>query len=74
MFLEDGAFALIMGWISGYPVGTKIAVNFRENNISSDGIVFFNSGINCLKRLNFLDLSWNSIGNEYIFSFTNKER
>lgn len=35
MFLGNGAFALIMGWLSGYPVGTKIAVNFRENNICS---------------------------------------
>ena len=30
-----GAFAIIMGWLSGYPVGAKIAVNFRENNICS---------------------------------------
>ncbi len=29
----EGAFALIMGIISGYPVGAKIASNFRENNI-----------------------------------------
>lgn len=29
----EGAFALIMGIISGYPVGAKIAVNFRKNNI-----------------------------------------
>ena len=35
MFLEAGAFALIMGWLSGYPVGTKIAVHFRQNNICS---------------------------------------
>ena len=31
----SGAFALIMGWLSGYPVGARIAVNFRENNICS---------------------------------------
>ena len=31
----SGAFAIIMGWLSGYPVGAKIAVNFRENNICS---------------------------------------
>ena len=31
----SGAFALIMGWLSGYPVGAKIAVSFRENNICS---------------------------------------
>ena len=31
----EGAFALIMGIISGYPVGAKIASNFRENNICS---------------------------------------
>lgn len=29
----EGAFALIMGIISGYPIGAKIAVNFRKNNI-----------------------------------------
>lgn len=29
----EGAFAFIMGIISGYPVGAKIALNFRENNI-----------------------------------------
>lgn len=31
----EGSFALIMGIISGYPVGAKIAANFRENNICS---------------------------------------
>ena len=30
-----GAFAFVMGIISGYPVGAKIAVNFRKNNICS---------------------------------------
>ena len=35
MFLGEGAIALIMGIISGYPTGAKIAVNFRENNICS---------------------------------------
>lgn len=29
----EGAFAFIMGIISGYPMGAKIASNFRENNI-----------------------------------------
>lgn len=29
----EGAFAFIMGIISGYPVGAKIASNFRQNNI-----------------------------------------
>lgn len=29
----EGCFAFIMGIISGYPIGAKIAVNFRENNI-----------------------------------------
>ena len=29
----EGAVALIMGIISGYPTGAKIAVNFREKNI-----------------------------------------
>jgi sporulation integral membrane protein YlbJ len=31
----EGSFAFIMGIISGYPVGAKIACNFRENNICS---------------------------------------
>ena len=31
----SGAFAIMMGWLSGYPVGAKIAVNFREHNICS---------------------------------------
>ena len=31
----EGAFAFIMGIISGYPVGAKIACNFRENDICS---------------------------------------
>lgn len=31
----EGAFAFIMGLISGYPVGAKIACNFRQNNICS---------------------------------------
>ena len=30
-----GAFALVMGIISGYPIGAKIASNFRQNNICS---------------------------------------
>lgn len=29
----EGSFALIMGWISGYPVGAKIACSFRKQNI-----------------------------------------
>ena len=31
----EGSFAFIMGIISGYPVGAKIAANFRENHICS---------------------------------------
>lgn len=31
----EGSFAFIMGIISGYPVGAKIAANFRKNNICS---------------------------------------
>ena len=31
----EGSFAFIMGIISGYPIGAKIAVNFRQNNICS---------------------------------------
>jgi len=30
-----GAFAFVMGIISGYPVGAKIAANFRKDNICS---------------------------------------
>ena len=29
----EGAFAFIMGIISGYPIGAKIATNFRKDNI-----------------------------------------
>lgn len=31
----EGSLAFIMGLISGYPVGAKIACNFRENNVCS---------------------------------------
>lgn len=31
----EGAFAFIMGIISGYPVGAKIAANFRKNGVLS---------------------------------------
>jgi len=31
----EGCFAFIMGIISGYPMGAKIAANFRENNVCS---------------------------------------
>lgn len=31
----EGSFALIMGFISGYPVGAKIATNFRQKNVCS---------------------------------------
>ena len=31
----QGSFCFIMGLISGYPVGAKIACDFRENNICS---------------------------------------
>lgn len=30
-----GSFAFIMGIISGYPIGAKIAANFRKNNVCS---------------------------------------
>ena len=29
----EGGFAFVMGIISGYPMGAKIAVNFRKHNI-----------------------------------------
>ena len=31
----EGSFAFIMGIISGYPIGARIAANFREKNICS---------------------------------------
>ena len=31
----EGSFALIMGWLSGYPVGAKIACNFRKSQVCS---------------------------------------
>lgn len=31
----EGAFVFIMGIISGYPMGAKLATNFRKNNICS---------------------------------------
>ena len=31
----EGSFAFIMGIISGYPIGAKIAANFRQNGICS---------------------------------------
>ena len=31
----EGSFAFIMGIISGYPIGAKIACNFRQNNVLS---------------------------------------
>ena len=31
----EGSFCFIMGLVSGYPVGAKIACSFRENNICS---------------------------------------
>ena len=32
----EGAFVFIMGIISGYPMGAKLATNFRKNNICSE--------------------------------------
>lgn len=32
----EGAFALLMGIISGYPVGAKIVANLKENNLCTD--------------------------------------
>ena len=31
----EGSFAFIMGILSGYPIGAKIAANFRKNNVCS---------------------------------------
>lgn len=35
MFLGAGAYAMLMGVISGYPIGAKIVTNFRENGMCS---------------------------------------
>lgn len=35
MFLDAGAYAMLMGIISGYPIGAKIVTNFRENGMCS---------------------------------------
>lgn len=32
----EGAFALLMGIISGYPVGSKIVTNLKEQNLCTD--------------------------------------
>ena len=32
----EGAFAFVIGIISGYPVGAKIATNFRQNNVCTN--------------------------------------
>lgn len=45
----EGSFAFIMGIISGYPVGAKIACNFRENNVLSK--------IECERLLSFTNNS-----------------
>ena len=33
MLLDVGAYAMLMGSISGYPSGAKIVTNFRQNNM-----------------------------------------
>ena len=45
----EGAFAMAMGLISGYPVGAKIACDFREKNILSK--------IECERLLSFTNNS-----------------
>ena len=45
----EGSFALIMGIISGYPTGAKIATKFREDNICSK--------IECERLLSFTNNS-----------------
>lgn len=35
MYLDVGAYAMLMGIISGYPIGAKIVTNFRENGMCS---------------------------------------
>lgn len=51
----EGSFALIMGIISGYPIGAKIACNFRQNNILSKE--------DCERLLSFTNNSRSSIHN-----------
>lgn len=35
MYLDVGAYAMLMGIISGYPIGAKIVTNFRESGMCS---------------------------------------
>ena len=62
----EGAFAFIMGIISGYPVGAKIACDFRKNNILSKQ--------ECERLLSFTNNSrsiiycWNC-WNKYVWKF-----
>ena len=49
----EGSFALIMGIISGYPVGAKIACNFRNNKILSK--------IECERLLSFTNNSRSTV-------------
>lgn len=48
----QGSFAFIMGIISGYPIGAKIATNFRKNNICSkeecERLLSFTNNSSCL--------------------------
>ena len=75
----NGAFAFIMGIISGYPMGAKIACNFRQNNICSKeecerllGILSFkNTSIGILLFLTHL-LACISVG--FIFRFWKKDK
>ncbi len=61
----EGSFALIMGIISGYPIGAKIAANFREKNICSKE--------ECERLLSFTNnsgpLFWSSFYNRNCWSY-----
>jgi nucleoside recognition membrane protein YjiH len=36
MFLEFGAYAFLMGIVSGYPIGAKIVSDFKAQNLCTD--------------------------------------
>ena len=62
----EGAFAFIMGIISGYPVGAKIACNFRNKKVLSK--------IECERLLSFTNNSRSTIycrdrWNKYVWKF-----
>lgn len=58
----SGAYAFIMGIISGYPIGAKIVTSFRNNNICSKE--------ECERLLSFTNNSRSIIYNWYCWYWT----